>query len=318
MIQTAQSVFWILIFPGFVFTLAVGLTASWIVRKVSALVQYRVGPPVYQPLVDVMKLMGKEILIPRDAQRTVFVVAPLVGLSGVLLLATMLWLTVAQRSFVGDAIVAIYLMVLPSLALILGSSASGSPHAAIGASREMKLVLGYELPLLLALIVVIIKTAGALGPGEQLSLVALAQQTPALSISGLLAFVMALLCVQAKLGFVPFDIAESETEVAGGVIIEYSGALLAAWKLMQALMLVALPLFLVVVFLGGVGTSALSLLAGIGKYVLVLVLVILIKNTNPRVRIDQAMRFFWLYGGVVSGVAVILAMLGNYYGIGWL
>jgi NADH-quinone oxidoreductase subunit H len=241
-----------------------------------------------------------------------------VGLSGILLLATMLWLTVAQRSFVGDVIVAIYLMVLPSLALILGSSASGSPHAAIGTAREMKLLLGYELPLVLAVIVVIVKTAGALAPAEQLSLVALSQQAPVLSISGALAFVMALLCVQAKLGFVPFDIAESETEVASGVIIEYSGALLGVWKLMQALMLVALPLFLVVVFLGGFGTSGWGLSAGVGKYVLVLVLVILIKNTNPRLRIDQAMRFFWLYGGILLTVAVILAILGNYYGIGWL
>jgi NADH-quinone oxidoreductase subunit H len=209
-------------------------------------------------------------------------------------------------------------MVLPSLALILGSSASGSPHAAIGASREMKLVLGYELPLVLAFVVVLIKTAGLVGPGEQLSLAAISQHASVLSISGMLAFLVALLCVQAKLGFVPFDIAESETEVAGGVIIEYSGALLAVWKLMQALMLVALPLFLVVVFLGGIGTSGWPLLAGIGKFVLVLVLAILIKNTNPRVRIDQAMRFFWFYAGAILVVAVILATLGNYYGITWL
>jgi NADH-quinone oxidoreductase subunit H len=318
MIEVLADLFWILIFPGFVFTLVVGLIAAWLVRKVSALVQWRVGPPVYQPAADVMKLMGKEILIPQDAQRAVFVVAPLVGLSGVLLLSTILWLTVAQKAFVGDIIVAIYLMVLPSLALILGSSASGSPHAAIGASREMKLVLSYELPLVLAFVVVIIKTAGALGPGEQLSLAAIAQHTPALSISGMLAFVVALLCVQAKLGFVPFDIAESETEVASGVLIEYSGALLAVWKLMQMLMLVALPLFLVIVFLGGVGSSIGSLLAGIGKFVLVLVLVILIKNTNPRVRIDQAMRFFWFYCGTALLAAVILATIGNSYSLAWL
>ncbi len=318
MIEAAQNLFWILIFPGFVFTLAAGLLASWLVRKVSALVQYRVGPPVYQPLADVMKLMGKEVLIPEDAQRSIFVTAPLVGLAGVLLLSTILWLSVARVSYVGDIIVALYLMVLPSLALILGSSASGSPHAAVGASREMKLVLSYELPLVLAFIVIVIKTAGVVGPGEQLSLAAISQHAPVLSISGLLAFVVALLCVQAKLGFVPFDIAESETEVAGGVLIEYSGALLAVWKLMQAMMLVALPLFLVVAFLGGIGTSGLSLVWGIGKFVLVLVLVILIKNTNPRVRIDQAMRFFWFYGGTLLAAAVILAMVGNYYGITWL
>jgi len=313
MIEALQNLFWILIFPGFVFTVALGLFASWIVRKVSALVQWRVGPPLFQPLYDIMKLMGKEILIPQDAQRTVFLAVPLVGLAGVLLLSTMLWrITIAQTAFVGDIIVAIYLMVLPSLALILGSSASASPHAAVGTSREMKLVMGYELPLVLAFIVVIIKTGG------QLNLAEIAGYTPALSISGMLAFLTALLCVQAKLGFVPFDIAESETEVASGIIIEYSGALLAAWKLMHAMMLVALPMFLVMVFLGGFGTAGWPLVWGIGKYVLVLVLLILIKNTNPRVRIDQAMKFFWFYCGIALVVAVILASIGNYYGISWL
>ena len=334
MIEALQNLFWILIFPGFLFTVVLGLVACWIVRKVSALVQWRVGPPLFQPFYDIMKLMGKETLIPQDAQRTVFIVAPLVGLAGVLLLSTMLWrITITQTAFVGDIIVAIYLMVLPSLALILGSSASASPHATIGTSREMKLVMGYELPLVLAFIVVIIKMvglvkAGFVESGQQLtsddlvkvlSLAEIAKHAPVLSISGMLAFLAALLCVQAKLGFVPFDIAESETEVASGIMIEYSGVLLAVWKLMQAMMLVALPLFLVMVFLGGFGTTAgWPLVWGIGKYVLVLVLMILIKNTNPRLRIDQAMKFFWVYCGIALVIAIILASIGNYYGISWL
>lgn len=320
MIEVLENLFWVLIFPGFVFTVVFGLVASWIVRKVSALVQWRVGPPLYQPFADVLKLLGKEILIPQDAQTIVFLAAPIVGLAGVLLLSTMLWrMTIdPTRTFVGDIIVAIYLMVLPSLALIFGSSASASPHASLGTSREMKLVMGYELPLVMAFVVVIIKTAGLIEHGQQLSLAAIAQHTPALSISGMLSFLASLLCVQAKLGFVPFDIAESETEIASGIIIEYSGALLAIWKIMQAMMLVALPLFLVMVFLGGFGTSGWRLVWGIGKYVLVLVLVILIKNTNPRVRIDQAMKFFWVHCTLVLAVAVILALMGNYYGIGWL
>ena len=240
-----QYPFWILVFPGFLFTLVLGLAASWLVRKVSALVQWRVGPPCTQPLVDIMKLLGKEVLIPEEAHLGVFVAAPLVGLSGVLLLATMLWRSLAsETAFVGDVIVALYLMALPSLALILGSSASASPHAALGTSREMKLVLSYELPLALALVVVLIKAIPAGDPAPSLSLAGLAQHTPVLSLSGLLAFLAAILSVQAKLGFIPFDMAESETELAGGVLIEYSGVLLALWKVMQALMLVALtPLF---------------------------------------------------------------------------
>jgi NADH-quinone oxidoreductase subunit H len=311
MTQALQNLFWILIFPGFVFTMVLGLVATWIVRKVSALVQWRVGPPFFQPFYDIVKLMGKEVLIPEAAQRVVFQVAPVVGMAGALLLSTMLLrITIdPSRLFVGDIIVAVYLMVLPSLALILGSSASASPHASLGTSREMKLVMGYELSLVLALIVVLIKSGG------QLSLAAIAGQTPVLSISGLLAFLVALFSVQAKLGFVPFDVAEAETELGSGVLMEYSGVLLAVWKLVQAMLLVALPLFLVTVFLGGFTASV---WAGIGKYVLVLVLLILIKNTNPRVRIDQAMKFFWSYCGLVMAIAIILAVLGNYYGLNWL
>ncbi|HIJ67467.1 MAG TPA: NADH-quinone oxidoreductase subunit H [Planctomycetes bacterium] len=320
MSEVVQNLFWILVFPGFLFTVGLGLLASWIVRKVSALVQHRVGPPMLQPVYDVIKLLGKETLIPEAGQRATFMFSPLIGFSAVLLLSTMLWRIsfVPASPFVGDIIVAIYLMVIPSLALILGSSASASPQASMGTAREMKLVVAYELPLVLAFLVVIIKTAGAVGDGRQLSLAAIAEHAPVLSISGMIAFLSALLCVQAKLGFVPFDIAEAETELASGVLIEYSGALLAMWTLMQGVMLVALPLFLVVAFLGGFGSGAWGILAGAGKYVLVLVLIILIKNTNPRVRIDQAMRFFWFWCGTAAVVAVALAILGNLFSIGWL
>jgi NADH-quinone oxidoreductase subunit H len=310
MADTLQSLFWVLIFPGFLFTCCLGLVATWVVRKVSALVQWRIGPPFFQPFYDVIKLAGKETLIPQQAQQTVFMAAPIVALAGILLLATMLWrIALSQTAFVGDIIVAIYLMLIPSLALILGSSASASPHAAVGTGREMKLVMGYELPLVLALVVVILKTGG------RLNLAAIAQQTPVFSISGMLAFLVGLLCVQAKLGFVPFDIAEAETELGGGVLMEYSGVLLAIWKITQAMMLAVLPLFLVMVFLGGFGAG---LWAGLAKYVLVLVLLILIKNTNPRVRIDQAMKFFWFYCGIVLVVAILLAIIGSNFNIGWL
>ena len=303
--------FWILVIPV---TVALGLVASWIVRKVSAVVQYRIGPPVMQPFYDVMKLMGKETLIPRDSQQAVFIAAPLVGLAGALVLAIILLRTAflillrtppTQAAFGGDIIVAIYLMVLPSLALIFGSSASASPHAAVGTGREMKLVMGYELPLVLAFVVVIIKTGGTL------NLAVIGANTTVFSISNMLAFLAALFCVQAKLGFVPFDIAEAETELGSGVLMEYSGPLLAVWKVMQAALLVVLPLFLVMVFLGGFGTGLAGALAGIGKYVLVLVLIILIKNTNPRVRIDQAMKFFWVYCSLALVVAVALAIISH-------
>jgi len=304
--------FWIAVIPV---TIALGLCATWIVRKVSALVQWRVGPPLLQPCYDVMKLLGKEILIPEQAHQGVFTAAPVIGFASVLLLSIMFWrIGVTQKAFAGDIIVAIYLMVLPSLALIMGGSASGSPHASLGTSREMKLVMAYELPLILAFIVVIIKSGGVL----QLSRIAGLEHAPVLSISGALAFLVSLMCIQAKLGYIPFDMAEAETELASGILMEYSGALLAVWKLMQATMLVALPMFLVTVFLGGFGPNLNGWLIGLGMYVLVLVLIILIKNTNPRVRIDQAMKFFWVYCFLILAIAVSLAIIGNTFKIYWL
>ena len=312
---------WILVFPGFAFTLFVGVIVSWIVRKVSALVQWRVGPAfiaegrIFQGMYDILKLLGKEILIPKDSQKFIFVAAPLFGFSGVLLLATMLSVTcLSGQGYLGDIIGAMYLMVIPSLALILGSSASGSSHAALGAAREMKLVLSYELALVLSIIVVIIKTGGSV----DLAVIAGFERAPVASVSGLIAFIVGILCVQAKLGFVPFDIAEAETELGSGVLMEYSGPLLAMWKIMQAMMLVALPLFLSMVFLGGFGSGFWGLIAGALKYVFIVVLLILIKNTNPRVRIDQAMKFFWVYCGIALTGAVVIAMAGVHFGIDWL
>jgi NADH-quinone oxidoreductase subunit H len=128
--------------------------------------------------------------------------------------------------------------------------------------------------------------------------------------SGVLAFLVALLCAHAKLGFVPFDQAEAETEIGEGALIEYSGAAFGFLKLTQAVLLSALPPLLVLLFWGGLGRGAGGLLAFVGKVLLIVVLFVLIKNTNPRVRIDQALRFFWGPATAVALLALVLARMG--------
>jgi NADH-quinone oxidoreductase subunit H len=209
-----------------------------------------------------------------------------------------------ERSFVGDLLVLVYLFALPPLATILGASASRNPLAAVGASREMTLYLGYELPFILALAVPVIQTRGAIRLGD----LVLAQQAgvPFLySLSGALAAVLVLICLQAKMGYVPFDIAEAEQEIMCGVMLEYSGAPLAAFRLTKAMMFLLLPVFLVTVFWGGLASWW-----AIGKVVLVVVLMVLMKNTNPRLKIEHALRFFWLGLGAIGLVAVGLALAG--------
>src|SRR3989338_2175671 len=87
-----RHLFNFIIFPGFLFTAIIGLAASWIDRKVTARVQWRAGPPWYQPLMDLVKLSIKEITVPRPASKGLFFLSPLIGLSAVTLVSTLVWL----------------------------------------------------------------------------------------------------------------------------------------------------------------------------------------------------------------------------------
>ncbi len=300
-------------------TLALGLVLRWVDRKVTARVQWRVGPPFYQPLVDIIKLMGKENMMPVTAKGTGFLLAPIIALASTGLTAAILWQAILEpeAAFVGDLIVVIYLLMIPAAMTMLGASASGNPHAAIGASREMKLLLSYEMPLLLAVMVAVAHGGWTIRLGGLLT--AQSQAPVIFSISGALALIVAIICMQAKLGQVPFDLAEAECEIMSGVYVEYSGPSLAFWLMTRAMMLALLPLLLIIVFWGGLNTAHWwGYLTFAGKYVLLVALVTLIRNTNPRLRIDQTMRFFWFYLTPVAVVAVILALVGLSEGLAWL
>ncbi|MFH1379648.1 MAG: complex I subunit 1 family protein [bacterium] len=303
-------IFYTVIF-GFILTAIIGLAASWIDRKVTARVQYRVGPPMLQPFIDIVKLLGKETLIPKGASVVTFMMAPVMGITGVIVVSGLLWTNNMHpdKGFLGDLIVVLYLLVLPSLSIIIGGFASNNPLASLGASREMKLVLGYELPFVIAMLVPIIQSGYSIKIGDILN--AQIQNGMVIgSVSGFLAFIVALLCVQAKLALVPFDIPEAETEIAGGPLIEYSGSALAIYKLMKNMLLCTLPFFLMIVFTGGLRLSGMHLPLGILKYIGIVALITVIRNTNPRVRIDQAVRFFWGPMTIIAVISVLLALKG--------
>jgi len=301
-----------LIFYGFLLTAVIGLLASWVDRKVTARVQYRVGPPILQPLIDIVKLLGKETLIPRGASRTTFLMAPVVGLSSVILVSTLLWVNNINpvQGFLGDVIVALYLLTIPSISIIMGGFASRNPLASLGASREMKLILGYELPFVLAILVPVIKSNLSLRLGEILAFQA--QNGVFIgSASGFLAFLVVVMCVQAKLALVPFDIPEAETEIVSGPLVEYSGSALAIYRLMKNMLLFVLPFFVAILFMGGLRYDGVHLLNGALKVIGLVALITVIRNTNPRVRIDQAVRFFWGPMTVLAAIAVALALMGK-------
>lgn len=299
-----------LIFPGFLFTGTFGLVVSWLDRKVSALIQWRVGPPFFQPFYDVLKLWQKELIIPRSAKEIGFIVAPFIGLATTSLLATMIGVINLrpEYQFLGDVIVILYLLIIPPLAIIWGGFSSGNPLAAVGANREIKLMMGYELPFLLVVATVFFKV-GSVSLGEIIQY----QQVHGVLLkhpSMIVAFIVSLLWLQAKLAEIPFDISEAECEIMEGPFIEYSGPLLGVYKVMMAMLHVVCPWFLISLFWGGTSLQGWGIVWSLLKYIFIIVLVILIKNTNPRLRIDQAVKFFWGWVTLLALIAMALMFLG--------
>lgn len=293
-----KTIFYFLVFPGFLFALVVGMVASYIERKVTARVQWRVGPPILQPWYDLLKLFTKESVVPENAHLLTFLATPVLFMVSATLVAMYAGMAFffPDAAFQGDLIVIVYLLTIPPICLILAGAASANPLASLGASREIKLVLSYELVFWMTIAVIWVKTGG------ELSLVNIMNKPPVMySYSGGIASVLALFVMQAKLGRVPFDIAEAETEIMAGAYIEYSGPLLGFFKMGQYILLATLPFFISSIFWGGVNVF---------KYVALLVIVILVENTNPRLKVKQCLKLFWFILFPLSLVALILAVVG--------
>jgi NADH-quinone oxidoreductase subunit H len=177
--------------------------------------------------------------------------------------------------------------------------------------------MGYELPFLLSLLVAVVHTGGSLRISSILSGQAM-DGAVAANVSGFIAFIISVICIVAKIGLVPFDQAEAETEIMGGVLVSYSGPPLALMLVTRAMLHAVMPILLISVFWGGIDVSPAGVATAGFKYVFLVVVMIVIRNTNPRLRIDQALVFFW---GVISPLALaalVLAITGSVNGISWL
>jgi len=304
--------FYFLVFPGLIFLAVAGAFLSWFDRKITARVQFRKGPPLLQPFYDFFKLLlVKETIIPKHGSPLIFLMAPVFAvfgatMAGVFILLPLLNIT---TGFKGDVLVIFYLLTIPSFSYIIGALASGNPLAAVGASREMKLIMSYELPFLLVIAGIIMKS------GQQIDLYSIInlQQTGAPfigSISGVLLFLVGLFCLQAKLALVPFDMPEAEAEITEGIFIEYSGAAYAMVKLAKYIMFFILPAFMVAILMNGFNLEGINIIWAILKVLLVVLLITLIRNTNPRVKIKQAVSFFLIWMNLLAVIALVLIFFG--------
>lgn len=317
--EIIQLLFNILVFPGGLFAIALGLFLTGVDRKVYARLQRRVGPPIYQPCIDMVKLTQKETVIPRTAQKTAFRLAPLMGFAGMLAAIAIIPITGIYSGLYqsGDLLVLLYLLSTPALALMIGASASGSPYSSVGLSREMTMVLAYEIPLLIVLLTVSMRAGMAGGGTAVFSLGGIVSYQltngPLLfSLPMLPAIAAFLFCIPGTLGVVPFDIPEAETELAEGPLLEYSGSGLAMFKLTGGLKILVLAALAVALFFPtGLGSFWLvNLLWFVFKCLVISFFTItLVRATRARMRLDQAYKFYLLLPTGLALVSLVLTLL---------
>ncbi|MFW6056596.1 MAG: respiratory chain complex I subunit 1 family protein [Chloroflexota bacterium] len=303
----------------------VGLIYLGIDRQVVARMQSRIGPPVVQPFRDVSKLLMKESIVPEGALVWLFQVAPILCVMGsaALLLYIPLFGQSALFAGSGDLILVIYLLMIPSLALVIGGFASSSPYATVGAQREMVIMIGYEFPLAVTAVGLAWRALQATG-GHAFAFSMLAQY-PVWDLVGPVGFIGALFMLFAllavtpgELGRIPFDIAEAETELAGGLLVEYSGRNLALYYLGNAIRAFAVLALVVALFfpynISGVAGIHNVVWASVADgafflvkvFVVMFVAVALVRSAMARFKVTQASTFYVAGMTLVSLIGLLL------------
>ncbi len=299
----------ILVFPGFLFLSVFGLAAEYFDRKLHARLQNRVGPPWFQPLADFIKLAAKEDIIPEDANPRMFKMMPVFALTSTVtaFFYIPLWQQGGIFSFTGDLVVVLYLLTIPTLSFFLGGWYSTSLYSKIGAVRSITQLFAYEVPLFISIL-----SPALLADSWSLREIAIFYTVhPWYWTFNLLGFFVSLVVLLGKLEKVPFDIAEAETEIVAGTFTEYSGRLLALFKLGIDIETIVGASLLAAVFLpfGLTLGPVPGFILYIIKVLFIVALLTLARTVFARLRIDQMMELCWKYIAPLAFVQLLASLV---------
>ena len=302
--EILQALIRLLIFPGGLFLLLLGLLYEWFDRKLLAQLQNRIGPRWFQPAADVLKLLSKEEIIPEGTHPALFIGLPIVALAGSLTAAiyTPLVGLAPSSSFNGDLIVCLYLLSLLTLCMGLAGANTRDRFSLLGATRTLTQLFSYEAPFMLALL------GPAMVAGSwQISTISLYANEHWLIFTQPLGFVVVIIGLMGKLELTPFDAPEAETEIVAGALTEYSGRGLALFRLGKGVEMVVGLSLVSAFYLGGIGNPIIFFT----KTLALLLLIATLQSLLTRLRIDQTVGLWWRYGALLVLLQWLFMFIGQ-------
>lgn len=313
LVAVIQAVIGVIVIATFV--LLVDILLVWVERKVVARFQDRLGPNrlgpfgLIQPIADVIKLLIKEDITPIGADRIVYNLSPIIALATVLLLWAVVPLapTIVGTDLDVGILYVVAIGALGTLGIIMAGWASNNKYALVGAFRTVAQMVSYEVPMVIALMVPVI-LAGSMG----LNSIVFAQSTVWYIVVAPVAALIVLITAIAELGRAPFDLTEAESEIVAGFHIEYTGmkfGLFYAGELLHALTISGIVASL---FLGGWRGPGAETFPIIGVFYFFIKafflywVIMWVKYSLPRIRIDHMLNFNWKFLTPLSLVVLII------------
>ncbi len=280
----------------------VGMAMVLMLRKIGAKLQRRVGPPLLQPLYDIIKLHSKQTQISHGLVHEIGIV---MAIGGYVAAETLLPVPgmngIAEK---GGLVVLLYITMIPSLGLALGVGQCANPNGSIGISRALTAMLAYDIPF----VIVAFGVAFLFGTTNLVTIVAQQQaggfatwgivQSPLLALAGLIA-------LQGMLGKQPFEIYIAPAEIATGPMVEMGGKFLGGLFVMQCFQLYTAGVLYTTLFLGG-GENWITFLL---KVFAVVAIPMSIAYLFPRYRTEDMVRILWKWPTMIGLLGLAFLMV---------
>jgi len=279
----------------------IGLAMVLLMRRIGARLQRRVGPPLLQPLWDIIKLHGKETQTSHGLIHEIGIVMAIGGFVAAVTLIPVPGMNGLAEQ--GGLIALIYMMMIPSLGLALGVGQCANPNGSIGISRALTAMLAYDIPM----VIVVFGIAFFFGSTNLVQIVE-AQQAGGIATWGLvempLLAIAGLFAMQAMLGKQPFEIYIAPAEIATGPMVEMGGKFLGGLFIMQCFQLYTAGALYTLLFLGG-GENWLTFLI---KVFGVVAIPMTIAFLFPRYRTEDVVRLVWKWPAMIGLLGIAFLM----------